>query len=237
MKALLNAERISLAGRLQETSLSLVSGEVTCLIGPNGSGKTSLLHALAGIGGASGKVTIDGIDPRLLPPAQRQRLFSYLPASRDVHWPLAARDLIALGAPDEEARGGIPMLLERFDLADLAGRRIDRISTGERSRVLIARSLVAQPKLLLLDEPAANLDPLWQLRLMDFLRSYASQARRTVLIAVHDLDLARHFADRLIMMHKGAVVADGDPAELLEGPQIASVFGICWAEGRWRPVA
>jgi iron complex transport system ATP-binding protein len=235
MKSLLNAERVSLPGRLEETSLSLVQGELTCLIGPNGSGKTSLLHAVAGIGGASGQVTIDGIDPGALPPAQRQRLFSYLPASRDVHWPLAAHDLVALGAPDDRARARIPMLLEAFDLTGIAGRRIDRISTGERSRVLIARALVAEPKLLLLDEPAANLDPLWQLRLMDYLRAYVAQAERSVLIAVHDLELARHFADRLIMMEKGAIVADGDAAALLEGPQLRSIFGIAWSDGRWRP--
>jgi iron complex transport system permease protein len=173
---------------------------------------------------------------RNLPPAQRQRLFSYLPASRDVHWPLAVRDLIALGAPDEQARARIPKLLHDFDLAGLAGRRIDRISTGERSRVLIARALVAEPKLLLLDEPAANLDPLWQLRLMDHLRAYAQGMERTILIAVHDLELARQFADRLIIMDKGAVVADGNPANLLEGPDIPQVFGIRWSEGRWHPV-
>jgi iron complex transport system ATP-binding protein len=236
MKALLDARRVSLAGRLRETSLTLAQGELTCLIGPNGSGKTSLLHALAGIGSASGTVTIDGVDPRPLPPAQRQRLFSFLPASRDVHWPLAARDLIALGAPDEEARARIPTLLNEFDLSGLADRRIDRISTGERSRVLIARALVAEPKLLLLDEPTANLDPLWQLRLMDYLRAYVATAERSVLVAVHDLDLARHFADRLIIMDKGVIVADGHPATMLEGPEIPRVFHIRWADGRWHPI-
>jgi iron complex transport system ATP-binding protein len=225
-----------LRGRLEETSLSLAAGQLTCLVGPNGSGKTSLLHALAGIGTPSGTLLIDGIDPRSLPPAQRQRLFSYLPASREIHWPLSTRDLVALGASDGESLRRLPALLDELALTSFADRRVDRMSTGERSRVLIARALVSQPKVLLLDEPAANLDPLWQLRLMDYLRSSAARAGQAMLVAVHDLELARHYADRLIIMNKGMVAADGNPATLLEGPIVSRIFGIGWSEGRWRPL-
>ena len=99
MSALVQAAGLALPGRLGETALTLEAGELTCLVGPNGSGKTSLLHALAGIGGPSGSVLIDGSDPRGLPPGRRQLLYSYLPASRDISWPLTAQDLIALGSP------------------------------------------------------------------------------------------------------------------------------------------
>lgn len=232
---LVNAEALSLPGRLHATSLSLEAGKICCLVGPNGSGKTSLLHALAGIGAPGGEVRIEGADPHRLAAAQRQRLYSYLPATRDVAWPLSAADLIALGLP-EPAPERIEALLGMFDLRPMAARRIDRMSTGERSRVLIARALAARPRLLLLDEPISNLDPLWQLRLMALLRSEASANGQAILVAVHDLELARDFADRLIVMDQGAVAADGEPGAVLDGPVVPAVFGIERTNGRWRPV-
>jgi iron complex transport system ATP-binding protein len=237
MRATVDASGLALPGRLKECSIALQAGQLTCLIGPNGSGKTSLLHALAGIGGPLGDVRIAGIDPQALAPKQRMRLFSYLPASRDVRWPLIARDLVALGCAGPEDRARIPQLLDELDLASFSERRIDQMSTGERSRVLIARALVSRPTLLLLDEPAANLDPLWQLRLMDHLQSLTRDGDQALLVAVHDLELARHYADRLIIMERGAIASDGDPAELLAGPDIARVFGIERREDRWIPVA
>ena len=236
MTAFVEARGLAIPGRLDETSLALSAGELTCLIGPNGSGKTSLLHALAGIGSPAGQVRIDGIDPQRLAPAERQRYLSYLPASRDVNWPLRADDLIALGSsrnePEHQAE-----LMTALQLDDLADRPVNRLSTGERSRVLIARALLARPKLLLLDEPVSNLDPLWQLRLMDHLRSLAREYRPTLLVAMHDLELARSYADRLIIMNEGRIEADGSPPALLESSHIPKVFGVEHAGGRWRPLA
>jgi iron complex transport system ATP-binding protein len=230
--SLLVAEGLSLPGRLAETALTLEPGTLTCLIGPNGSGKTSLLHALAGIGPKMGRVAIDGVDPRSLGPGERPRLLGFLPASRDVKWPLAACDVIALGGGDPAS---IAMAVEALDLGRLADRRVDRLSTGERSRVLIARLLAAGPRVALLDEPVANLDPLWQLKLLDLLHGFVRGADRALLLAIHDLDLAGAYADRLIILDKGRIVADGDPGELLRGPRIAEVFGVTKEGGTWRP--
>jgi iron complex transport system ATP-binding protein len=237
VSALVQASGLKLAGRLETTSLQLEAGKLCCLVGPNGSGKTSLLHALAGIGSPQGEVRIGGVNPHDLPTAARRSLLSYLPASRDVAWPLSASDLIALGLRGATNGERIAELLRALDLEEMATRRIDRMSTGERSRVLIARALAARPRLLLLDEPAANLDPLWQLRLMDNLRLDARKNDQAVLMAVHDLDLARHHADRLIVMDRGSITADGDPEEVLASRTIQEVFGIQRVGGRWRPVA
>ena len=228
---LLSAEGLSLAGRLEPTFLTLGQGTLTCLIGPNGSGKTSLLHAIAGIGSPDGQVRIDGIDPWRLGPPNRQRLLTYLPASRDVRWPLTAGDLIRLGGEDR-----IEPILAELELEPFANRRVDRLSTGERARVLLARALAPRPRLLLLDEPVANLDPLWQIRLMRHLRAVALERGRAVLMAAHDLQLAGDYADRLIVMDRGRVAADGGP-ELLDGPQMPAVFGVERRGGAWRPAS
>jgi iron complex transport system ATP-binding protein len=230
MTALLEAVGVALAGRLHATDLRIEAPELVCLVGPNGSGKTSLLHALARVGGPSGEVGIDGVRPEEAAPARRRRLLSYLPASRDVAWPLAARDLVRLGADEAEADEAMAAL----ELTKWAGRRVDRLSTGERSRVLIARALAPKPRLLLLDEPVANLDPLWQLRLMERLRAAVAGGQGAV-VAMHDLDLAARYADRLVLMDEGRIVAEGEPQALLGSGQLSEVFGIERAEGAWQP--
>ncbi|QAY79388.1 ABC transporter ATP-binding protein [Sphingosinicella sp. BN140058] len=233
MTLLLDATGLAIPGRLAPTELRIESPGLVCLVGPNGSGKTSLLHALSGIGAPSGAVTICGIDARAAPPAERRRLFAYLPANRDIAWPLSARDVAGLALGRDDA--AIDAALATLDLTDFAARRVDRLSTGERSRVLLARALAAQPRLLLLDEPVANLDPLWQLRLMEILKAEARLAGRAVLVALHDLDLAARYADRLIVMKDGRIAADGDPLALVAGPVIPAVFGIERSASGWRP--
>ena len=232
MTAVLEAHGLTLPGRLSAVSLTLAAGELACLVGPNGSGKTSLLHAIAGIGRPAGEVRIDGVSAHTLIPSQRSRLLAYLPATREVRWPLRARDLIRLGgAGDAEAAEAE----DRLELGPVAHRRVDLLSTGERSRVLIARALAPKPRLLLLDEPTANLDPLWQIRLMEMLKRDLSARRQAALVAIHDLDAAGRYADRLIVMEGGRIAADGSPREILAGPVIPAVFGIARAGGKWRP--
>lgn len=232
MSGLVEAHGLVLPGRLHETALSLAAGTLTGLVGPNGSGKTSLLHALAGIGGPQGEVRIDKVDLRSAGPAQRVRLLSFLPATRELRWPLHVRDLIRLGGATAAQAAEIEALLALEPVAD---RRVDRLSTGERSRVLIARALAPRPRLLLLDEPTANLDPLWQIRLMERLKATVGETGQAALVAIHDLDAAARYADRLIVMDEGRIAADGPAAEIMADPVIRSVFGIEKVGGDWRP--
>ncbi len=220
---MLEASNLSLPGRLFDASIRIAEGELVCLVGPNGSGKTSLLHALAGIAGRSGEMRLDGADPRALGPARRPGFLTYLPATRDIAWPLVARDLIALGGGEAS--------FAALELDQLLGRRIDTLSTGERSRVLIARALAPRPKLLLLDEPTANLDPLWQIRLMELVRAEIGRGGRAALVAIHDLDAASRYADRIIVMRGGRIAAEG-----LDGPHVADIFGIERDGNEWRAV-
>ncbi len=219
---MLSASRLSLPRRLFDVSLELAAGELVCLVGPNGSGKTSLLHALAGIGGAPGMMRLNDVDPRREGPARRPQLMTFLPAAREAAWPLLARDLIALG-------GGDDLLLE-LELDALLDRRIDSLSTGESGRVLLARALAPKPRLLLLDEPTANLDPLWRIRVMELIRAEVTGAERAALVAIHDLDAAERYADRILVMDGGRIVAEG-----LGETQLADVFGIARGPDGWTP--
>lgn len=232
--SLVVANDIALPGRLEPTALSLEAGTLTALVGPNGSGKTSLLHALARIGGPTGSVKIGGEDPARLPPAARTRLLSYLPATRDLAWPIAAHDLVALsGARPEE----IALVCERLELNAFGARRTDRLSTGERSRILLARAMAPKPRLLLLDEPTANLDPLWQIRLMALLADEVRGAERAALVALHDLDAALRHADRVIVMDDRRIAADDTPAAILRSGVIARIFGIERTADGWAAAA
>jgi len=119
----------------------------------------------------------------------------------------------------------VSALLDAMALTDLTERRVDTLSTGERSRVLIARALLPGPAVLLLDEPFANLDPLWQLLLAERLGEDA-RGGMTILFSTHDLDLAARLADRILVIDRGCLAADAPPAEIVESGIIARVFGV-----------
>jgi iron complex transport system ATP-binding protein len=230
MTSLLDARGVALNERLRPTDLRVDAGELVAVIGPNGGGKTSLLRALAGIERSGGDLVVDGEALDGIAPSRRARLLSFLPASRDMVWPITAADVIALGlsVPDSARVGELLGLLE---LEELAQRTVDTLSTGERARVLLARALAPRPKLLLLDEPLSNLDPYWVLRLLEILRGTAD-AGASALVAVHDIDRVSAF-DRALLVAGGEVGADLQPREMLGSSALADAFRIERSEGGW----
>lgn len=230
--SVLEAQGISLAGRLHATDLALEAGSLTVLVGPNGAGKTSLLHAIAGIGRPGGSVSVDSHRLSDIPPHIRASVLGYVPASRELVWRLSVEALVRLTAP--RASGAeVAELLDAMALTELAQRPVTSLSTGERSRVLIARALLPRPRVLLLDEPFANLDPLWQLRLAERLRREAA-AGITILCSAHDLDLAARLGSRMLVVDGGRVVADGGPQGSMGDGTIARVFGVERDADGWR---
>ncbi|MFN2474435.1 MAG: ATP-binding cassette domain-containing protein [Sphingomicrobium sp.] len=230
MTPLLDARQLSLQGRLNSLDLASIGGELVALVGPNGAGKTSLLRALARVEDSTGEVRIDGENLDGLGEARRCRLLSFLPASREVAWPIAVRDIIALGV-NSMALQRVDELMDALDLRNFADRPIGSLSTGERARALLARALAPRPRLLLLDEPLSNLDPYWVLRTIDLLTEQA-RAGATVMVSLHDLALVDRF-DRLILLDHCKIVADGRPEALMD--RLGTLFGIAPAQGGgWR---
>lgn len=225
------ATGLAIPRRLAPTDLSAEAGTMVGVVGPNGAGKTSLLRALAGIEGV-GEIRIDGLSLAGLPPRRRAGLLGYLSASRDGIWDVTARDHVMLGLAEGTDRVAADHALARVDALTLASRPLLRLSTGERARVMLARALVAGPALLLLDEPIANLDPRWQLRLLTELQAEARRGT-TILLAIHDLALARRLCDRILIVDNGHIIADGPPAAALDGDHVASVFGVRMRADGW----
>ena len=224
MTPLLDARDLTLGDRLRATDLTIGDGQIVALIGPNGGGKTSLLRALAGVERSSGEVRVGGESLDEVNASRRPYLATFLPASRELIWPIAVRDLIALGLPRPDPQR-VNALLDLLELGPLAARAADRLSTGERARVLLARALAPRPRLLLLDEPLSNLDPYWALRLIEILRETCS-AGSAALVALHDIDRATAF-DRAILMDGGKVRADLAAAEMLATCTLMSKLPVC----------
>ena len=230
MTSMLEVRGAHIPGRLGSTDLTVAAGQMVALVGPNGSGKSSLLRACASITGSATEVRIDCEDLRDASPARRSRLLAYLPASRDLVWPMTVRDVIGLGLTTPAPKR-VETLLATLELGPLAERRADRLSTGERARVLLARALVQQPTALLLDEPLSNLDPYWVLRILEILRGLTDNGTATI-VALHDIDRITVF-DRVLLMSHGELVADLPPAEMISSPLFAATFRLEHGAAGW----
>ncbi len=214
---------------LDGVGVSVTAGEMVGVVGPNGAGKTTLLRVAAGLQPlVGGSVLLGDRDPRRTPPQDLARRVGYLPQERRLAWNLPAWRAASLGAlsePPLRAEALARAALAKVGLEALADRGVFDMSGGERARVLLARLLTVRAPLLLADEPTAGLDPDAQLMILDLLRAEAS-AGGGVLLSLHDLGLAARSCDRLVVLHRGVVAAEGAPAKALSRQVLAEVFGL-----------
>lgn len=220
---------------LRGVSAAAEAGALVGLIGPNGSGKSTLLNALAGLlAPTQGRVTLDGRPLADYPAQERAKRVGYMEQTPTVHWPVTVARLVALGrtphraafaAESDADRAAVAAALTRADVAAFGDRPATALSGGERARVMLARVLAGEPSTLLADEPAAGLDPYHQLQVMELLRDLAREGR-AVMVVLHDLTLAMRFCDRLILLERGRVAAEGDPAAVLADPAAERVFAV-----------
>lgn len=235
----LTAEAISVvageARLVKDVSFSLSAGELVALLGPNGAGKTMLLRAALGLEKrAGGSARLGGDETATLDPVIRARRLSYLPQSRPLAWPNRVYDIVSLGryaygaAPGRlstDDAAAVNAALDACDIAHLAARKADTLSGGELSRVHCARAFAGGAPLIVADEPAAALDPRHQFRVMDLFRRFADGGGGA-LVVLHDITLAARYADRIVWMSEGEIVAEGSPAETMTPDRLAAVYGV-----------
>lgn len=236
------------AGRrlVDSVDLELTPGQMTVVIGPNGAGKSTLLKLMTGeLSPDEGSVSVDGRAATAFSARELAERRAVLPQSLALSFPFTALEIVRMGAiaygsltPDRDARAA----LVRVGLGGFEGRAYQALSGGEQQRVQFARVLAQVPqaveegraKALFLDEPTSSLDLGHQIAVLDIARDFA-RAGGAVLAILHDLNLAAEYADRLVVMNRGRVVAEGAPADTLSDDIVTQVYGIAGAVGRTPP--
>jgi len=216
---------------LENLTFSLEPGTFTALVGPNGTGKSSLLKALAGLVKASGEVQLNGCGT--LAAGARMEAIAYMPQDTGVSSSLTLLEVVLLGRlrslgmrVPEKMQDDAGDALDRFNLAGLQHRTLAEISGGQRQMVYLAQSLFRDPTVLLLDEPTAALDLRHQLIVLDMVTRHCKKNRTIGFSAMHDLTLAARYADRMIFLSNGEIVADGPPAEVLSAQLLRNIYGV-----------
>ncbi len=223
------AERLPLDG----VSMDVPDGRLYAVLGPNGSGKSTLMKALLGVVPlASGEVEMDGRPLASWTRRELARQVGVVAQSESVAFPLTVRELVAmgryphlgaLGGERDEDRAAVARALEQCDVTELAHRDVTTLSGGELQRVRIARALAQEPRALVLDEPTSSLDIRHEMAILELLRAWADEGM-TVVVVTHGLDLAARFADRILLLSRGKVAAQGTPEEVLTSAVLEEVY-------------
>lgn len=219
---------------LHNVSLDVQSGEVVALIGPNGAGKSTLIRAVSGVVPIrSGYVHTNGDDFRSLTHIQRARYLAVVPQAVSLPPAFTVWETVLLGRTPYLGFLGQPSqvdeelarrALERVHALEFAERRVGELSGGEAQRVLLARALCQSTPILLLDEPTAHLDLQYQVSLLQLVYELAHHDHLAVLVALHDLNLAAHYADRVALLVGGMIKAIGAPREVLTSELISQAY-------------
>lgn len=220
---------------LHAVSLSVESGKMVGILGPNGSGKTTLLKILSAVLVGQGEVKLNGREIETYGRRELSRLFAVVSQESRVNFPYTVAEMVLMGRASyhssfalegkkdlEVARAS----MELTDCVSLSNRYFHELSGGEKQRVMIARALAQEPKILLLDEPSAFLDLKHQVQVFELLRRLNRERGLTIVAALHDLNLAALFFPRLIILRDGKIYRDGSPSEVLTEKTIEEVYGI-----------
>jgi len=221
---------------LSDISLLIKPGEVAALIGPNGSGKTTLIRAISGvIPIQSGNIFIDGLDIHQLDPLNRSRLLSVIPQARNLPAAFTVEEVVTMGRTpyigwlgklskyDEEI---IRAAMLKTDILFLRDRRMGELSGGEQQRVLVARAIAQQSKVMLLDEPTTHLDIQYQIALLEIIRSLAHDDQLVIFMAIHDLNLVTKYADQVIALVDGSVRITGTIDSVLTESILSDIYKV-----------
>jgi len=218
---------------LHDVSLNAQSGEVLALIGPNGAGKSTLIRAASGVIAYGGHVRTNGDDFASLTPMQRAKYIAAVPQAVSLPPAYTVWETVLLGRtpflnflgqPSRKDEEIARQSLVRVSALPLAERRVGELSGGEQQRVLLARALCQSTPILLLDEPTAHLDLQYQVSLLELVHELAHTDHLAVLVALHDLNLAAHFADRIALMVAGEIKAEGKPEQVLRPELIEEAY-------------
>lgn len=226
---------------LRQVTVSFAAGAFTALIGPNGSGKSTLLRIASGVLPPwSGRVSLDGENLDSYSRRDLARRIAVVPQAAVSDFDFSVEETVAMGrhphlkrfqGMGDEDRAAIAQAMELTSTTDLARRGIRELSGGERQRVIIARALAQQPRLLLLDEPTNHLDINHQLEILDLLSELHEQTGLTLVCVTHDLNAAAEFAEHLVLMEAGQLLAVGRADEVLTEQLVRQAYGVdVWIE-------
>lgn len=217
---------------LKNLSLDFETGRLSMILGPNGSGKSTLLKCINGIlKTATGTISVNGEDVQHLSRNKKARLMTYVPQQENQVFSGTVYETVLMGrkpyigwSPGRKDHVIVNRVIKDLDLEQISGEYLNELSGGQRQRVIIGRALAQQPEVLLLDEPTANLDLKHQLEVMQLLKSLTAR-QITVIIAIHDLNLASAYADRLILLDDGQLFAGGDQ-DILGSENIKKLYQV-----------
>jgi iron complex transport system ATP-binding protein len=220
---------------LRGVSLEIRAGERVAILGPNGVGKTTLLKLLSGARSPTkGSILLDGRDLHSVPRQELARKIAVMPQDLAIPFAFTAREIVELGRTPHlgllrgfrsEDRRAVEQAMQLTDTTKLGGRVINELSGGERQRVIIAMALAQEPEILLLDEPTHLLDITRQAEILDLITELNRRRGLTVVAAIHDLNLAGRYFNRLVILHRGAVLAEGTPEAVLRANIVEEAYG------------